>query len=110
MTVGSNNARQFRDIFGSVIPFKSTIDLASIADQAEGATDITVAGAALGDIVIGSISVDQADLVANFYVSAADTVTVTLANVTAGAVDLASAVFSGVVLQRGNAFDSLSDT
>jgi len=62
---------------------------ASIADGDEAARDITVTGVALGDMVIGvSLSLDAADLVVNASVTAANTVTVVLANNTGGAVDL----------------------
>jgi hypothetical protein len=62
---------------------------ASIADGDEAARDITVTGVALGDMVIGvSLSLDAVDLVVNASVTAANTVTVVLANNTGGAVDL----------------------
>ncbi len=64
---------------------------ASIVDGDEEARDITVTGVALGDMVIAvSSSVDVADLVMDATVTAADTVTVVLANNTGGAVDLGS--------------------
>ena len=64
-------------------------DPASIADGDEAARDITVTGVALGDMVIGvSLSLDAVDLVVNASVTAANTVTVVLANNTGGAVDL----------------------
>lgn len=53
--------------------------------------DITVPGVALGDIVMGiAVGVDTIDAVIGGAVTAADTVTLTLLNNTAGAVDLAS--------------------
>ena len=67
-----------------------TNDFASIADQAEGALDVTVPGAKLGDFAFASLGVDVTDLVVSATVTAADTVTVVLGNLTAGAVDLAS--------------------
>ena len=65
-------------------------DPASIADGDEEAKEVTVTGAALGDFVLASFSVDIADLVLNAQVTVADTVTCILANNTGGAIDLAS--------------------
>lgn len=53
--------------------------------------DITVPGVALGDIVMGiSVGVDTVDAVIGGAVTAANTVTLTLLNNSAGAIDLAS--------------------
>ena len=53
--------------------------------------DVTVPGVALGDIVMGvSVGVDTVDAAIKGAVTAANTVTLTLLNNTAGAVDLAS--------------------
>ena len=68
-----------------------TWDASSIADGDEEAKEVTVTGAVLGDFALASLSIDVADLVINAAVTAADTVTVILANNTGGAVDLDSA-------------------
>jgi hypothetical protein len=66
-------------------------DPAEIADGDEVARDITVTGVALGDLILGvSLSIDAADLVVNAAVTAANTVTLVLANNTGGAVNLGS--------------------
>jgi hypothetical protein len=53
--------------------------------------DVTVPGVALGDMLLGvSVGVDTVDAVIYGAVTAANTVTLTLLNNTAGAVDLAS--------------------
>lgn len=53
--------------------------------------DITVPGVALGDMLLGvSVGVDTIDAVIYGAVTAANTVTLTLLNNSAGAVDLAS--------------------
>jgi hypothetical protein len=53
--------------------------------------DVTVPGVALGDMVIGvAVGVDTVDAVIGGAVTAANTVTLTLMNNSAGAVDLAS--------------------
>lgn len=68
---------------------EDTWDPGSIADGDEEATEITVTGAALGDFVLVSFSLDVSDLALVGAVTAADTVTVQLLNNTGGAVDLA---------------------
>ena len=53
--------------------------------------DVTVPGVALGDMLLGvSVGVDTVDAVIYGAVTAANTLTLTLLNNTAGAVDLAS--------------------
>jgi parallel beta-helix repeat protein len=69
----------------------------SIADGDEEAKDVTVTGAALGDIAIASINKDVLDLTLTASVTVADTVTVVLANNTGGAVDVASGTVNVMV-------------
>ena len=60
--------------------------------------DLTVPGVALGDMVLGvSVGVDTIDAVIGGAVTAANTVTLTLLNNSAGAVDLASTTGKFVV-------------
>lgn len=60
--------------------------------------DITVPGVALGDMVMGvSVRVDTVDAVIGGAVTAANTVTLTLLNNSAGAIDLASTVGKFIV-------------
>ena len=110
--LGRNGKRQFQDLFGSVIPFKFTATEASIASGAVSAGDITVTGAALGDFVMVAPKSDIADLVVDAQVTAANTVTITLANNTGGAVTALSGgfVFNGVVLTAGPVFAAPSAT
>lgn len=76
---------------GALLSGSKTHDFGSIADGARESTTVTVTGAALGDFFEGvSLGVDQAGVMIWGYVSAADTVTVTLHNETGAAVDLAS--------------------
>jgi hypothetical protein len=111
-SAASSGRRQFQAVFESVIPFKTTITEASIATGAAGvsAGDITVPGAALGDFVLFAPKADIVDLVVSGQVTAANTVTVTLVNLTGGAVTALSAgvVFNGVVLKAGPHFDAPS--
>ena len=74
----------------SYLEGSATWDAASIADGDEEAKEITVTGAALGDFCLCSHSVDVVDLVLSGQVTAANTVTASLANNTGGALDLGS--------------------
>lgn len=85
-------------MFSNIWVAKGTIDFAEIADGDEAVDTIAVPGVALGDLVIGvSASITVADLTVTAFVSAADVVTVSVANNTGGAINLASAVFKVVV-------------
>lgn len=64
---------------------------AAVGSGTFASLDITVPGVALGDVVYGiSVGVDTVDAVIGGAVTAANTVTLTLMNNSAGAVDLAS--------------------
>lgn len=69
----------------------------SIASGSFEAKDVTVSGAALGDYAIASFSLDVQDLQLNAQVTAANTVTCTLYNLTGSAVDLASGTLKVLV-------------
>ena len=62
-------------------------NVGDILDGDEASLDITVTGAALGDFVDVSASLDTLDLVLSAKVTAANTVTVSLSNTTGGTVD-----------------------
>jgi len=74
----------------SGISVSTTWDPASIGDDAEAEVDVTVPGAKLGDMAFVSLEVDTQDLVISAAVTAANTVTVVLANTGGSARDLAS--------------------
>lgn len=98
-------AKQFRGVFPKVIPVKTTVDFDNVATGSGtfNSKDVTVPGAALGDAVIGiSVDVDTVDAVIVGAVTAANTVTLTLLNNTAGAVNLASATARFCVVGYGN--------
>lgn len=84
---------------GLVFSGSTTWDASSIAVGAMEAKDVTVTGATLGDFVIPAPSIDITDLTISASVTAADTVTVVLANNTAGAVDLGSMTIAVKVLK-----------
>lgn len=93
-----------RDLFGTLIMLdgSATWDAASIADGDMEAKDITVTGAALGDFVVVSPSIDITDLQLTGSVTATNTVTAVLSNSTGGAVDLASMTAYARVIKRGD--------
>lgn len=77
-----------------VINASAVVDVASLVDGA-GATSasIPVTGAALGDFVLISCSLDLQGLTINAYVDAANSVKFRIQNETTATVDLASATF-----------------
>lgn len=93
------NARQFQDVFPSVVIHRETgVNIASLADAAGASQAITVAGVALGDVVLGvAFGVDLQGITVTAYVSAANTVTVRVQNESGGTLDLASTTVTLVV-------------
>jgi len=96
-----NKRAQFQDIVSNVLMYRGTLDLGNAATGSGtfASSDVTITGAALGDMVLVSLGVDTVDAVVAGAVTAANTVTVTLLNNTAGAVDLASTTVRILVLQ-----------
>lgn len=74
-----------------------TWDPASLADGAGETKSITVAGAALGDVVLVAPPYDMQDFVFSGYVQAADTVEIRIQNESTAIVDLASGTWKVVV-------------
>lgn len=92
--------KQFQGMFSEMWAVTETVNFANAATGSGtfASVDITVPGVAFGDIVMGvSMGVDTVDAVVAGAVTAADTVTLTLLNNTAGAVDLASTTAKFVV-------------
>jgi hypothetical protein len=82
---------QFRGLFSDTWDVFCTLDTASIGTLATTTDTVTVAGVALGDMVIGmSIGVSEAGLMRRAYVSAANTVTIVSVNPTGTSVNLDS--------------------
>jgi hypothetical protein len=77
-----------------------TKDFGSIADGNEETEEITVTGAALGDFVLASMSIDVTDLTITASVTAANTVTVVVGNFTGGAIDLGSGTLTVKVFPK----------
>jgi hypothetical protein len=87
------------ETLNSVLMNTKTWDPGSVATGSSTTTTVTVTGAALNDTVIPSFSLSLSGLMLTGYVSAADTVTVVLANNTAAAVDLGSGTLRAAVLK-----------
>ncbi len=85
----------------NVLTATSTINFASIpANTTADSSGITVTGAAVGDAVfVGVPAAIESGIVVTGYVSAADTVKVRAANVTAAPIDPASGSFKVVVVK-----------
>ncbi len=85
----------------SVLKASSTIDFTSLsANTTADSSDITVTGAAVGDpVLVGTPASIAAGLVFTGYVSAANTVKVRAANVTASPIDPASGTFTVTVIK-----------
>lgn len=85
--------KQFQGVFSDLWLVKETaLDFtnAAVGSGTFASVDITVPGVALGDIVMGiAVGVDTIDAVIGGAVTAANVVTLTLLNNSAGAIDLA---------------------
>lgn len=87
----------FSAAFPAPLTGSATWDPPNLASGASEITTITIAGATLGMIPIISFSLDLQGLSLNAYVSAANTVTAVLSNLTGGSIDLASGTLSAKV-------------
>lgn len=76
-----------------------SFDPASLASGSIATTTVTVTGATTGDLVVVSFSIPLAGLHLCGWVSAADTVTVSFYNPTAGAIDLGNGIVTAKVLR-----------
>ena len=89
---------QFRGLFSDTWVVKATLDAGSLANGAGETDDVTVAGVALGDMVIGaSLGVDLVGLTVTGYVSAANTVKFRIQNESEATVNLDSATLRIVI-------------
>jgi hypothetical protein len=89
---------QFRGLFTDTWDVSCTLDTASIGTLATTTDTVTVAGVALGDMVIGmSVGVSEAGLMRRAYVSAANTVTIVSVNPTGTSVNLDSTTLQLII-------------
>lgn len=75
----------------------ATIDVGSLSDGAGSTHQVTVTGAALGDIVIVGPPVDAVDMTITAYVQAANTIDIRVQNESGSATDLASGTWRVLV-------------
>ena len=93
-TTYERGTKQFQGVFSEL--WTVTESALNFGNAATGSgtfasLDVTVPGVALGDMVMGiAVGVDTVDAVIGGAVTAANTVTLTLLNNSAGAIDLAS--------------------
>lgn len=100
MATVQQGKQQLQGMFNEMWLVTETVNFANAATGSGtfATVDVTVPTVALGDIVMGvSMGVDTVDAVVAGAVTAANTVTLTLLNNTAGAVDLASTTCKFVV-------------
>jgi riboflavin synthase alpha subunit len=91
---------QFRGIFSDTWVVRATLDAGSLVNGAGETDDVTVAGVALGDMVIGaSLGVDLVGLTVTGYVSAANTVKFRIQNESEATVNLDSATLRIVIVR-----------
>lgn len=86
---------------GEIVTGTVTVDPASIATLASGETEVTISGAAVGDILIMNVpaSLETGLAYSGCRISAADTAQIRLTNVTAGSVDGASRSWSYALIK-----------
>jgi hypothetical protein len=91
---------QFRGLFSDTWAVTATLDAGSLVNGAGETDDVTVAGVALGDMVIGaSLGVDLVGLTVTGYVSAANTVKFRIQNESEATVNLDSAKLRIVIVR-----------
>lgn len=89
----------FSTVINKVKTGTATLDFPSISPNSHQELTIAVTGAAVGDCVFLAIpSTIESGLIANGYVSAADTVTVRLANISTISIDPASASWRATIM------------
>jgi hypothetical protein len=100
---GAGLRHQFQGLFSEIRPFNFSLLEDSIAAEVGATADVTVAGAAVGDLVIVAPGVDITGCQLTAFVSAANTVTINLYNMEGTDVNTtmaAATVWYGVVLKR----------
>ena len=85
-----HEAAQFRGVFGDICEYEATYDPDSVGSNATVRDTIATPGAEMGDLVLVSVTADLQGLILVGNVSSADVVTLTLANTSAGAINIGS--------------------
>jgi len=94
-TVTTSSAQSQVELYNLLVALRgldasATFNPTSLVDAAGEETTILVAGAALGDFVLASFSLDTDGLTITAWVSVAGTVTVRLQNESGGTLDIGS--------------------
>lgn len=100
MATVQQGSKQLQGVFNELWLVTETVNFANAATGSGtfASVDITVPGVAMGDMVMGvSMGVDTIDAVVGGAVTAANVVTLTLLNNSAGAIDLASTTAKFIV-------------
>jgi hypothetical protein len=93
MATVHQGSKQFQGAFTELWLVTETVNFgnAAVGSGTFASVDVTVPNVAIGDILLGvSVGVDTVDAVIGGAVTAANVVTLTLLNNSAGAIDLAS--------------------
>jgi hypothetical protein len=99
--MGTTNSNQSNYM---IIKARATVawDPGSLVDGAGETKAITVTGAALGDMVLVSFSLDMQDITISGYVSAADTVECRIQNESTGTVNLGAGTLTAIVMDQNS--------
>lgn len=85
--------------FCNVIYARKTVSNADLAAGADRHTNVTVVGAALGDLVLFAAGVDVIDMMVSAQVTADDVVTVSIVNETGDNQALASSTWNFLIIK-----------
>ena len=85
-----HEAVQFRGVFRDVEEYEAVYDPDSVGSNSTVTDTIAAPGAEMGDMVLVSVDTDLQGLILIGNVSSADVVTLTLANTSAGAINIGS--------------------
>ena len=95
-----NNVRNYNTTYNYLTARETNVTPGSIAALANATYNVTVDGVKLGDIARASISYASSALIVNASVTAANTVAVTLFNLSGSAVDPGTISYTNVVVTR----------
>lgn len=100
LVVLSSDAHKLTD--RKLLETSETWDVPNLTNGNQTSKDFTVEGAVLGDFALVGAGIDVSNLIVSAVVTLADTVTVTLANETGGAINLNSSTWRVLVIGQGS--------
>jgi len=95
----ANENAQFRGLFDVIGTASPTVDPAAFVDDESQVVSVTVAGSALGDVVLVGPGVDLAEGIVSASVISANTVEIVIAHVGGDTTNLASSTWKVCVLR-----------